>query len=188
MRLFIALDIDRGALEGVHPAIEFLSLHSSLLKPVLPGSFHITLKFLGECSAGLADDLVRGFSSLVLPGTALPYEFRGLGAFPDLNHAQVLWCGVGADESRVRDIHREIERFAGVFGFQPEKRGFTPHLTLARVRKGMKLTAPVTEFLKSHTGTSYGRSAFRQITLYSSILTPQGPVYNALGKIHLPEK
>jgi 2'-5' RNA ligase len=188
MRLFIALDIDRGALEGVHPAIEFLSLHSALLKPVLPGSFHITLKFLGECSAGLADDLLRGFTSLVPAGGALPYELRGLGAFPDLDHAQVLWCGVSAEKFRVRDMYLEIERFAGRFGFQPEKRSFAPHLTLARVRKGMKLTSSVTEFLKANAGTGYGRSAFRQITLYSSKLTPGGPVYNALGKIILPEK
>jgi 2'-5' RNA ligase len=188
MRMFIALDIDRGALEVIRPAIEFLSQHSSLLKLVQPDSFHITVKFLGDCSAGLADDLVRGFSSLVTAGEALPYQLRGLGALPDLNHAQVLWCGVSADKSRMRDMYCEIERFAGIFGFQPDKRGFAPHLTLARIRKGMIITLPVKDFLKEHACTGFGSSAFRLITLYSSKLTPQGPVYNALGRIHLPEK
>ena len=186
MRLFIALDIDRGALEGIRPVLELLSNHPSIFKIVEPGTFHITLKFLGECSIGLAGDLARGFTSLEGFGEAIKYELRGLGVFPDLHRAQVIWCGIESDESRMGDIFNHIERFAGEYEFPPEKRSFQPHLTLARVRRGMAVTSQILDFLREHSATDYGQSGFRHITLYSSKLSPQGPFYEVLGRISLP--
>ncbi|MBP7582493.1 MAG: RNA 2',3'-cyclic phosphodiesterase [Spirochaetes bacterium] len=186
VRLFIALDIEPAAVESLRPAVDFLSRYRSILKTVEPENFHITLKFLGECGAGLADDVERGFAALGPPRSAVPYELKGLGSFPGMDRASVLWCGVRADETMVRDIFGAIERFTTALGFAPEKRGFTPHVTLARVRKGMKVTAPIAEFVKKNADTGYGTSEFCSITLYSSRLTPQGPLYTALKKIILP--
>ncbi len=186
VRLFIALDIEPEAVERLRPALDFLSRYQSILKTVEPENFHITLKFLGECGAGLAGDVERGFAALEPPCGAVPYELKGLGSFPRIDHASVLWCGVRADEAVIRDIFGAIERFTTALGFPSDKRGFTPHVTLARVRKGMKVTAPVADFVKTNAEAGYGTSEFGSITLYSSLLTPRGPVYTPLQKIILP--
>lgn len=187
-RLFIALEIEPVAMDCLRPAFDFLSDHSPLLKTVRPDQYHITIKFIGECGAGVADDLARGFAELRPSATATGYELRGLGVFPDLRRASVLWCGIRTDMRVIREIFMEVERFTGAFGFAPEKRGFTPHLTLARVRKGMKLTAPVEKFIRENDETVFGRSEFGKITLFSSKLSSAGPEYSALHTILLPGK
>lgn len=188
VRMFIALDIEPAAVETLRPAVDFLSRYRSILKTVEPENFHITLKFLGECGAGLAGDVERGFAALEPPCCAVPYELEGLGAFPGIEHANILWCGIRADESMVRELFGAIERFTTALGFSQDKRGFTPHVTLARVRKGMKATAPVADFVQKNAESRFGRSEFGSITLYSSLLTPRGPVYTPLKKIILPVK
>lgn len=187
-RLFIALDIDRGAIDRLHPAIDFLSSHASFLKTVEPENHHITLKFLGDCSAGRATDVESGFMALNPNPGVIEYELRGLGAFPDVRRANVIWCGIQADPAKMQAVFSMIERFTVSLGFPPETRGFTPHLTLARVRKGMKIPSPVETYLLENSSTGYGRSVFRNITLYSSQLTPRGSVYRALHEITLPGK
>src|SRR5690606_2755771 len=57
----------------------------------------------------------------------------GLGAFPRMARAQVLWLGIddgGATGAIVECLDATLEPL----GFAPEQRGFTPHVTLGRAR------------------------------------------------------
>jgi len=188
MRLFIALEIERGVLEGLAPVFDLLSRQSSILKAVPPDNCHITLKFLGECRAGLADDIIREFDTIQHPEGAISYKLRGLGAFPDLTRASVLWCGVETEGDLLADLFSGVESFAGRFGFSREKRKFFPHLTLARVKKGMGLTSLVADYFKERSEIEFAASSFTRLSLFASMLTPRGSVYRVLKDIHLPEK
>lgn len=96
-------------------------------------NWHITLRFIGECTEPDADriayEVARDLSTS--HGSA---SVSGLGAFPRASKATVLYASVddqagllgylaGVCEAAVRDI-----------GFEPEERPFVPHITLSRLR------------------------------------------------------
>ena len=61
----------------------------------------------------------------------------------------------------------------------------TPHLTLARVKSGRKISGDLLKFVEKNRNMRFGESAFRRLSLFSSKLTPDGPVYTELKAIHL---
>ncbi|MGB4270252.1 MAG: RNA 2',3'-cyclic phosphodiesterase, partial [Spirochaetota bacterium] len=59
------------------------------------------------------------------------------------------------------------------------------HLTLARIRKGRKLTETIHKRLQIFATQEFGAATFNRVVLFSSKLTPQGPVYTELQEINL---
>lgn len=185
IRLFIALPIEDDALPllgGVHAAI---GSWGSLLKVVPPENYHITLKFLGNCDDDLARRIESAFGGLHVGSGEIAFTLRGLGTFPNIKRANVLWCGLETDREAVRALYGEIERFASAFGFEEERRDFVPHLTLARVRRGKKLSGEVAGYIEGNGETVFGESSFRRVVLFSSQLTSRGPVYSELVALDL---
>ncbi|MCX7678762.1 MAG: RNA 2',3'-cyclic phosphodiesterase [Spirochaetes bacterium] len=179
MRLFVALNITeeiRKTLQSMHDS---LMLHSTLLKVIPPRDYHVTVKFLGECRAGLAENIKKKFHEVFTPSADKSFGFtlKGMGVFPDIQRATVIWCGIQPDDAIIFHIYEKVEKFFQNFGFQREERPFFPHLTLARVRKGMKLTSPVRQMLEENENTVFAQSKFISLALYSSHLTPYGPQY-----------
>ena len=185
MRLFIAFDIDENIRDNLQPARNFFSGCATCLKTVSAENCHVTVRFLGECGVGQSDDVRRGFSEL-RPGTGpVEYTAVGLGGFPNIARAAVLYCGIRSDMEKLRSIHGMIENFVRLLGFPPENRPFTPHVTLARIRKGMKITSRIIDFCRENADREFGKSTFNEIVLYSSSLTPRGSVYTRLSSVPL---
>lgn len=186
IRLFAALPVGDDAIEKLAPLHARLSQSPSILKPVEPGAYHITLKFFGNCDGPLASAVEDAFMHIRPPAAAIRYELRGLGSFPNPRAARVVWCGLRTDAKELLALVEQIEGFAERLGFERENRRFTPHLTLARVRAGRALTEPIVSYLEEHAHTGYGSSAFDRIVLFSSRLRPEGPEYTPLRTIALP--
>lgn len=177
MRLFIALDVEPEIQKVLAPIHSFLVGHSNLMKAVSPEDYHVTVKFLGECRKGLYEDIKKTFKNYIKSNVVVKYSLQGLGAFPDLAHANVVWAGIIPQGNEIKTIYASVESFAAGFGFPPEKRAFTPHLTLARVRRGMKLTSAAVQFIREREHAFFAESRFIRLALYSSTLTPKGPLY-----------
>jgi 2'-5' RNA ligase len=60
-----------------------------------------------------------------------------------------------------------------------EKRGFRPHLTIARVRSARNLKN-VQEILRSNAASDFGEYRVEGVRLKKSILGPQGPSYSTV--------
>ena len=65
---------------------------------------------------------------------------------------------------------------------QPDKRSFSPHLTIARVRRNADVQSvkEIGETLSKFKVGSLGTCIINHIVLYKSELTPQGPIYSSL--------
>lgn len=125
-RLFTALEI---------PAPIAFSL--SLLRGGLPGArwtdpdnYHITLRFIGDIDEPTADEIADGLARVARPGFALSLD--GLGAFGS-RRPHALFAGVKSSPA-LRDLQAEHERIIQQIGLEPERRKFTPHVTLARLK------------------------------------------------------
>jgi 2'-5' RNA ligase len=119
-------------------------------RAVPPGSWHLTLRFLGDTPREARERLVGELRAAPL-GEAFPLELAGLGAFPRPARASVLWAGVGEGEAALRALAAKVEGAVQRAGFPAEPRPFSPHLTLSRiqpprdVRALLERATPLTE-------------------------------------------
>lgn len=101
--------------------------------------FHITLKFLGAVEQSTLDKLVESCQALELPE---PFQCRltGLSSFGKNTEPRVLLRQVEKHPDLL-ELQSAIEKAAADSGYPPEKRSYTPHVTIAK--KFISATAPV---------------------------------------------
>ncbi len=97
-----------------------------------PGDFHVTLRFLGDVEATTADDVVEALSEMRMR-PALTVTLDGLGIFGG-DKPRALYASVSPDAG-LTELQAEQERLVRRAGVEPERRKFTPHVTLARLRR-----------------------------------------------------
>jgi len=180
MRAFVALEIlDPEVLDSVVSFQQELSATGADLKTVERENLHFTVKFLGEITQGQAQEADERLKRLRL-GRA-DVELRGVGAFPNVSRPNVIWVGVPpAHEERVGPIAQgTIAALEGIG--ESDKRPFTAHVTLARVRSTRRISE-LTLVLRSNTDRSFGEIRLAELKLKSSVLGPRGPAYTDMGR------
>lgn len=159
----------------------------SIVRWVDPGSIHITLKFLGEVPEESIEELELAIEESV-PGVE-PFKLgiSEVGAFPSLNHPQVIWVGVRGDLSQITHLQKKVEENTVKLGFPRERREFTPHLTLGRVRDEATLNElkRLTKLLIGTNFTAIHDIDVDAVNLMKSQLTPNGAIYTCLKKVKL---
>jgi 2'-5' RNA ligase len=177
-RAFVAVDVQCGP--ELRTAIEQLKGYGRSLKPVHPDNVHITLKFLGDTEESAVPELEKVMRSAV-DGIA-PFQVRlvGTGVFPNARSPRVVWVGMDGAEP-LGKMTSVLENDCELLGFRKEKRGFSPHLTLARVREGFQ--ADLSEFLNETQEKQFGSFQVNGIRLKKSVLTPSGPIYSDVLEI-----
>ena len=76
------------------------------------------------------------------------------------------------------------EKMLGLGGYRTEGRGYTPHLTLGRVRAEADGAAVAGE-LQKRLAWNGGRVAVGEVLVYSSEAERDGPVYTVIGRAPL---
>lgn len=138
MRLFIAVDVPQAVVLAVAAAIEPWREAFPNVRWVPPANWHITLKFLGATPADRVpwvEESVGGIASAHRRATA---GVRGLGAFPSVEKARVLWAGVDDPEAGLDELVTDLETGLAP-EFRKEMRRFHPHLTVARSEPPVRL-------------------------------------------------
>ncbi len=102
-------------------------------KPVAPGSWHLTLRFLGKTDQVAYERMQRELHEAALEAPFVA-GFGSLGAFPQPARATVLWLAVTRGAAELEQLAVAAEEAAQRSGFAPEERPFRAHLTLSRIR------------------------------------------------------
>ncbi len=172
-RAFVSVDIGDG--------IDWHSLRKELadvdrgVRPVKTEQLHLTLRFLGDMDEALLDDLEGQMNRAVEDVSPFLLTFHGVGAFPNARKPRVVWIGLeGAEPLSV--IAERLEKGAVELGFVPEKRGFRPHATVARI-KNVRRSGSLASLLERWKDESFGSMEVDSIHLKSSKLTPQGAIH-----------
>ena len=182
IRSFIAIDLSapvRAALQRLRD--QFAQLNSEVRWVRVEG-VHVTLKFLGGVEPARLEQIHTTLVASIAGQPALRVRARGLGAFPNLRRPRVLW--VGLEGEGLAELAACVEEAMSRLDFEPEKRGFTPHVTLGRVN-GMRGWSRVEELLKAHLSDDFGECVVDAVTMYRSTLRPDGAVYTPLWTIPL---
>lgn len=193
MRLFVALDIDESIRERIRGFMNELKPLAPNVRWVSPESLHITLKFIGEQPESKLGEMKAALERVSAAGTLI--SFAGCGFFPNARSPRVFWIGIEAGTELAR-IAKQIEEALAPLGIEKEKRGFSPHLTLARVRGGsgapgrQRGDRPNQSFIavqKQVAGIpEFGTMTAREFFLYQSRLSSQGSRYTKIARFELP--
>jgi 2'-5' RNA ligase len=147
------------------------------LKLVEPANIHITLRFLGPISPEMVEKLYAVMKNVKFS----PFNIRlsGLGVFPTLNYPRVVWAGITDGAKELTSIFEQLEPQIHELGFAPDPNGFTPHLTIARVRSGANKQRLV-DLVQKQENYDFGIIRADCLRLKKSQLSPKGPIYSTL--------
>ena len=185
-RLFVAVMLPAEARDAIARLIQGLrAADVSGLRLVNPEGVHLTLKFLGNVDSSRVSVLTDALDAAGEGVTPFALQLSGVGAFPERRSPRVLWAGVKGDTEPLTALARSVDHACANMGFSPERRPFSPHLTLARVRE----RASAHE--RQHSATKikdiglaptqpFSVQAFH---LVRSTLTPSGPIYETVHTI-----
>jgi len=178
MRSFIAFDIENDSvLKKMIEAQALLTKSGADLKLVEPKNIHVTLRFLGDIAPNTVEKIFEGMKAIQF----IPFNIKiqGVGAFPTPRYARVVWAGMSEGANELRSIFSQVEPRLQGLGFSPDPKGFSPHLTIARVRSGRN-KAELSRAIDENSGFEFGTIRGECLRLKRSVLTPKGPIYSTL--------
>jgi len=158
------------------------------VKWVAADGIHLTLKFLGDTHevkiAGIRDGLMRATRPIV------PFSFSvsGLGCFPNMKQPRVVWAGIEPEGVKaLRQLWKSVEDQIAPLGYPTEARGYSPHLTLGRVRREASPAeaAQIGEAVRVAPHVAFGPEAVSAVSLMKSELRPGGPIHTSLFVVKL---
>lgn len=181
IRSFVAFDIN-------NPAVlqKFAEIQNSLLstgadlKLVQPQNIHMTMRFLGDVQATMIDSIHECMKKIAF--SAFDCEIHGLGVFPDLRYTRVVWAGMTKGSDELQKVAEQLENQLRTLAFRADPKGFSPHLTLARVRTGRN-KAELARRVQELVDYDFGTVRADCLRLKKSVLTPQGPIYSTLREV-----
>ncbi len=180
IRCFIAVELPADLLKEISEYTQKLSEQTSGIRWVRPSGMHITLKFLGEINASRVEDIRKNLVSISNVVEPFTLGIRGAGCFPNRRQPKVIWLGLEHDPvNSLFKLHNWLEDKLSVLGFDKEKRRFSPHLTLGRIKYPGDFK-PLFDYLDQNT---FPGRIFRvdKISLIRSTLQPSGAVYTKLA-------
>ncbi|MDX1586978.1 MAG: RNA 2',3'-cyclic phosphodiesterase [Balneolaceae bacterium] len=176
MRLFTAIAVPNEIKAGLH------ELYTSIegVRWQDTSQMHLTLRFIGEVTAEIAERLVSELQQVSVSPFHL--ELNGLGTFPESGKPKVIWVGV-EPESRLQELHRQIESACQQAGLEPDNRSFTPHITLGR-NKG-KASKGIRDYLDRQKVPEFNPIPVTEFCLFRSELTAKGAIHHLEKKFSL---
>ncbi len=188
VRAFIAIELPIQIKAALAQLQDNLRTGKSVsVRWVDPEGIHLTIKFLGNVDETEIPPLTKALSEAVRGVAPFSLQLGDPGAFPNAFAPRVVWVGVEGEIEPLRTLHNNIDCVLTPLGFPPEKRAFSPHLTLGRVRdeaspnEKRRLGENVAK-LKTGEKTTF---IVGSISLMRSLLTREGAVYSRLASFEL---
>lgn len=185
IRSFLAVEISPNVRARGAQVINALNVTDAKITWVQPQNLHLTLVFLGDIQMEEVPDLCQAMTRAVAHLPPFDLEVRGVGAFPTLARPRSIWLGVGRGSEDMIKLHASLEKELSELGYRPEGRRFRPHLTLGRVRQAPRDPSELVRLLEERKDYLADVMSVADITLFSSELTKEGPVYDVLGEAEL---
>jgi 2'-5' RNA ligase len=144
-------------------------------------NLHLTLRFFGDLIDKKVRQAVEVTEAFGAEKGPVSGRLGGIGAFPGLSRPRVFWIGMPEGGTKLESLAGDLDMAYRRSGFGRADKPFRAHLTVGRVREGLRIdAAPIA-------GLQYESSPFTldRISVMKSQLTPKGPIYTSLAEIPL---
>jgi len=187
-RTFIALELDEPLQRYLGRIIRRMAQELPSLCWVDPAGIHLTLAFLGQLSDEQLSAAISAAELAARKVSAFDFRLSHPGIFGTPRQPRVIWIGVDESSGKLLQLQRELNLELAQRGFEVDKRPFSPHLTLSRVKAPLKaeeqqsLQRLLT--VKDRQPSSPTMHA-SQISVMKSELSPMGAKYTCLRNVDL---
>ncbi len=177
IRTFICIEIPASIKARVDRLQETLRRIDAQVSWTKPSNIHLTLKFLGGVEPSRIERAGTAIARAANGIGLFEVEIGGAGCFPSTRNPRVLWIGVSKVPEPLQQLYSNIENELALEGFEREKRKFSPHLTIGRIRTPQN-SIRLAETLIA-TGFDSETFTASEVILMRSDLKPTGSIYTA---------
>ena len=186
MRLFVAILLDDEVRAALARVQQQLARECSGVRWVRQDQLHITAKFLGEVPDRDVAGVSKALEQAAMRLTPFEMTLKGCGCFPPRGAVRIVWAGIEEPSGSLLRTVEAVEEALAELGFPRERRPFSPHITIGRVKQdtsGGSWRPVVSEF-----EFPVLAQPVEKITLMSSVLAPHGPRYSIVSAATLGSK
>ena len=186
IRTFICIELPESIKQKMELLENQLRGVDAQVSWVRPSNVHLTLKFLGGVPSHKIDRVSQAAERAARGVAAFEVEVAGAGCFPSARSPRVLWVGLGEVPDALAILYKNLEEELAALGFEREKRRFSPHLTIGRLRSprnGAELAQKLIAI-----GFESERFAAREVIVMRSQLKPTGSIYTPLSVTPLQQE
>jgi len=175
-RFFVAIDLP----DSTRQLLANLDPHLRGMRWTQASQMHLTLGFFGNVPENVDPKLREKLSAIEFGAFFLPVN--GVGSFSAKGAPKIVWIGVGKAHPHLFQVYKRVQEAALAVGLETELRPWHPHITIARCQD---VSAHVLrKFLQSNAGFDAGMVRVDAFHLYSSKLTPAGPIHTRELTVH----
>jgi 2'-5' RNA ligase len=187
VRLFVGIEVTDGVRRQAGEMAGALrrSLGRALAaRWVALENLHLTVRFIGHVPDERVSPVLAALT-MPLAMSSFEIELAGCGRFPPRGGPRVLWIGLTRGLPGLAALHQAFDERLLPFGYEPENRAFTAHLTLARLQDTRSADAQVVDDAIASVRTAPVVQSVDRVTLFESRLSPKGPSYHPIDRIPL---
>jgi 2'-5' RNA ligase len=168
IRLFTAIAVPPEIGQGLLPRQH--GIEGARWRPA--EAFHITLSFIGDVQEPVAAEFDEALAEIAVP--AFDLELASVGHFGEGPDIHAVWAGV-KDSGPLRRLQKASESAARTAGLKPESRLYTPHVTLAYLKRAA--VPEVGAWIQANNLLHSPAFTVDRFGLYSSWRTSEGSAY-----------
>ncbi len=180
-RIFIGIGITESIRRKIYDLAVKLLGNEENTRIIPSSNIHLTMKFLGNTKIQKIHKIEKAIKNSADNFNKFEFEItREIGAFPSLGNARVVFLKIGSGADVFIQIYDSLKDNLSRIKIRKEKRNFSPHLTIARIKDRRNLDG----LLEGKTGGPY-KLKCPSITLFESKLKPAGAEHTILGEFSL---
>ena len=184
MRCFVAVNLPGEIREEVGKFTASLKEITGAVRWTRPENIHLTLKFLGNVDQDTLQELCAALDGALAGHLSFSLTVKGAGVFPPRGRPRVVWVGLAGETAALAALQSAVESALEPLGFPREKRPFTPHLTVGRVRDPRR-SGSLGSAIAANREREWGQCVVDRVHLMRSELFPTGPRYSILREVRL---
>lgn len=183
MRTFIAIELNKEIKEALSGIQKKIKTMPEDVKWVAPHNIHLTLKFLGEVDEAKIPKIIQSIKEAAIQFKPFRVALADIGVFPNLKFPRIIWIGIEEGKEKLEELAKFLENLLARLKFPKEKRSFSPHLTLGRIKSLRSKDAFCAKI--NEVRVEKLRQEIQSIILFKSTLAPGGPIYEKIAEVNL---
>jgi 2'-5' RNA ligase len=184
IRAFIAFKLPEDVIAFLGDAQNELISLGFTARWVRPENIHLTLRFLGDINGQDLESIEGAIQGAAEGRSPVSFRALGLGVFPAIRRARVIWVGIAGEVDRIADCRNALDTRLLPHGFAMDRRPYRGHLTLGRF-KGKVPPERLLDAIKARSAVESAPVVADRLVLFQSDLRPSGAVYTELLSVAL---
>jgi len=184
-RVFCAIELSGAVRTSIQKHIDHLrtAVPESQASWSRIENIHLTIKFFGNIVQDRIPLIATTASRTASAFHPFQISISKAGAFPGVGQPRVVWIGVDDRTGRLAELQQRFELESSTNGFEKDARSFSPHLTIARIRKpaGARALAEANRQL----GFEAESLLVEELVVFRSELSSKGSKYTVLSRHRL---